>query len=524
MNKNTEEIGSRLLGGKPSESSNKTAVDGDAVDGEGGRLVNAEIVAPDSATISTETSKQSKEGFLDKIKESFAFLKEMFFASNIDNKRLRFSVEKDLKMQVRKPAIFGAIVLIVALGFFVVWGGLAPLDSAAVAEGHIVVSSEHSAIQHLEGGVIKEILVKDGEYVEAGQPLIILSDTAARAQSEIILAQLQFTKIIEKRLIAEAQELDSVDFSDIIIGGVVNSENLSSFIKNQQSIFELNKTTLKTTLDMQEQKIMQKISEIEILKAKKIGLIEALKASKEQFSIVEGLQGKGLDTKTRLLDSKSAMESKIAELSMTDSQIAMAREQIDEFKLSKIGLITKSKQENADNFRGTHINVLELEQKFHAVQDTLDRTVIRAPSAGIVTGLKYHTVGGVVQPAAVVMELVPRDDDLLVEAYLLPQHIESVYEGLETKVQLNAYKSRLVPRVDGVVTYVSADKFSTERGEQFYKLRIKLNNDMIAKINSDIKLYPGMPVTVFVIKGERTVLQYLLSPIIDSFHRAFKEP
>ncbi len=470
-----------------------------------------------------EAAVVEKKDVLSKAKDALAFVKEMMFSVDIEHKKRRFNVERDLKSQVRKPVMFGALVLAGTLGFFVIWGGIAPLDSAVVAEGAIIVSGEHRIIQHLEGGVIKEILVKDGDTVAVGQPLVVLSDAQAKAAAAIVLSQLQFAKIVEQRLIAESQDMDSVDFTSSIIEGS-NDAEVKIFMQNQASLFELNKAALKGTVSVENQKVMQKEAEIKVFQARVSTYEENLKIAKEQLSIVNGLQKQGLDTKVRLLDVMQKMDQITGGIAEANANIGRAREEIAEAELNKVRVAIDFKQRNAERFRENHSAVLDLEQRLSAARDVLSRTIIRSPSAGIVTTLAYHTPGGVIPPGAKIMELVPQDDDLIIEAYLLPQHVESVYPGLKTKVQLNAYKSRLVPRVDATLTYVSPDKIITERGEQFYKLRAILDNGAIQRINADIKLFPGMPVTVFVVKGERTVLQYLLSPIIDSFHKAFKEP
>ncbi|MDZ5762060.1 putative AprE family type I secretion periplasmic adaptor subunit [Candidatus Cyrtobacter comes] len=485
-------------------------------------VVNAEAITDADAIIS-DSKVVNKKTILSRATDMLSFVKEMMFSVDIEHKKNRFKVERELKSQVKKPVIFGALVLAGALGFFVLWGGVAPLDSAVVAEGTIIVSSEHRMIQHLEGGVIKEILVKDGDTVKVDQPLIILNDTQIKASVGMILSQLQFAKIVEQRLIAESQDMEHVDFSPSIIEGSDDME-VKVFMQNQESIFALNKASVKGAIDVETQKVMQKEAEIRGLQARMSTYEENLKIVKEQLSIVNGLQKQGLDTRVRLLDMMQKLDQFTGSIAEIHANMGRAREEIAEAELNKVRIVIDFKQRNAERFRENHSTVLDLEQKLSANRDILSRTVIRSPSSGMVTTLMYHTPGGVIQPGTKIMDIVPQDEDLIIEAYLLPQHVESIHPGLKMKVQLNAYKSRLVPRVDATLTYVSPDKIVTERGEQFYKLRAVLDHEVIKRINADIKLFPGMPVTVFVVKGERTVLQYLLSPIIDSFHRAFKEP
>ena len=156
--------------------------------------------------------------------------------------------------------------------------------------------------------------------------------------------------------------------------------------------------------------------------------------------------------------------------------------------------------------------------------DVLARTVIRSPQAGKITGLKFHTRGGVINPGAPIMDVVPQDDQLIVEARVKVQDIDLVHKGLAAKVMLSAYKSRFVPRLAGKVIQVSADRFTDERsGEAYYLARVSIDDGTLAKLSKHVELYPGMPAEVFITTGESTLLQYLASPIIDSFRRSFKE-
>jgi HlyD family type I secretion membrane fusion protein len=168
--------------------------------------------------------------------------------------------------------------------------------------------------------------------------------------------------------------------------------------------------------------------------------------------------------------------------------------------------------------------ISDLQEKIQASGDILKRTVITAPQAGKVTGLKYHTLGGVITPGAPIMDIVPQDDRLIIEAQVRPQDIDIVHEGLPAKVMLTAYKSRFVPRLEGKVTQVSADRFINDKtGEAYFLARIEINDGTIAKLTKNIVLYPGMPAEAFITTGESTLLQYMASPIIDSLRKSFKE-
>ena len=449
-------------------------------------------------------------------------IKNFLTAKSPEEAKYLKKIESKLVKHVRPAIVFGAIALAVCFGFFVIWGGLAPLDSAAVAEGTIIVRGNHKTIQHLEGGIIEKIFIKEGQLVREGDELIKLSDTSAKASVHVILSQLRFAKALEKRLLAEEQDAEEVDFSDPILDQ--DDSEVVMLINNQKALFALNRKAKKVQSDVYSQRILQKNEEIKAQEAKLDAVSSSSAIAKEQLAIVEDLHKKGLEAKTRLLSARDRYDQLAGEIHSTKAIIAKAKEEAYEAELHKLNAENDFYQKVAEKYKENRAHVLELEHRLQAAEDVLERTTIKAPSSGMITGLLYHTMGGVIQQGAKVMDIVPQDDKLIVEAYVMPQFIESLYVGLEAKVQLNAYKSRLVPRVLGEVTYVSADKFVNQNtGQAFYNIKVELDEESIESTNTDIKLYPGMPVTVFIVKGSRTFLQYMLSPIVDSFHKAFKE-
>lgn len=445
----------------------------------------------------------------------------LLFANTVEETNYGYNVKKDLSKHVRPAVIFAVGAILVAIGFFLVWGGLARLDSAATAVGVIALSGNHKTIQHLEGGVIEQILVKEGDIVEEGQDLVILNNSSAKASVHTTISQLRMSKAIEKRLLAELQGHAEIDFSDPILDQA--DDEVQMLIKNQKMLFEYELKTLYSQLDAIEQRIVQETLLLQAYVAKHKASTSQFAFAQEQSNASEKLYNKELETKTRLLEYRSRVSATQSQQKIDEADIARAKAAIKEAKHNKNYAETDFKQKVAEKYRENHAFVLELEQRLHALQDILARTTIKAPKSGIVTGMQYYTVGGVIAPVGNVMDIVPQDDKLIVEAQVSDRDIESIHAGLEVKMQLEAYKSRLVPRISGRVIYVSADKFSNQSGGSFYHLKAEINEEALKKINTNINLYPGMPVTLFIVRGERTFLQYLMSPILDSFHKAFKE-
>lgn len=188
----------------------------------------------------------------------------------------------------------------------------------------------------------------------------------------------------------------------------------------------------------------------------------------------------------------------------------------------------------SEEYKRNHGELIQMEARYLQTKDTHERSVVNAPYAGVVTNLQVHTVGAAIQQTQMLLEIIPQDDTLVIEAYIPAHEVESIQVGSIARIQLNAYKARLVPRIEGKVIYVSADKFDKEVGMMpgqprfmpvgYYKARIEVSPEELDKVNTQIKLLPGMPVTVFIVKGVRSFAEYLYSPIKDSFHKAFKEP
>ena len=456
------------------------------------------------------------------IGEFFHTLKGFLFATSLEKSKYFIEIKSDIKKQVAKPIKFALWTIAVAIFFFVIWGGLAPLDSAIMAQGSVVFSGNRQIIQHDMGGVIKTILVKDGDVVTVGQPLIELNQTQAIASLNITLSQLRTTTAVEKRLIAEEIGQNEVDFtSNYLTRGEPEVERL---IANQKQLFEIRRDMLKGKLDSMNQQIEQAQEKIIGEKGQLKSIQAQLVSARANANDAENLFKKGAVNKIYLMQAKSQLQQLEGEEYRIKASIAITDKSIVDGKIQLLNVQNDFMNRIEEEYKQNHVMLLEAEQKYLHAQEMIERTTIKAPVNGIISSLTYHTIGGVISPGVKIMEINPQDDDLIIDAYVLPNEINSLRVGIPVKVQLNPYKQRLVPRIDGEVTYVSANTIIHEQAKQeFYLVKIKIDNEIINQLNSDVKLYPGMPVTVFIIRGTRTFLQYFLSPIVDSFHKAFKE-
>ncbi len=475
------------------------------------------------------TKDKKDEGFakLPTLKEIRVFLKSLkafLFATSIEKSEYFLKVKGDLKKEVSKPIKFAVAIISVTIFFFVIWGGLAPLDSAITASGSIVLSGNRKIIQHDSGGVIKKILVNDGDTVIVDQPLIELNQVTAVSNANILLSQLRHLVATEKRLLAEESYAESIDFSSPYLDA--NEPEVQRLINNQNQIFSIKKAALQGSLDVLNKRTEQYQEKIIGEKGSLKSVQSQLASARANLSDAEQLFKKQVMSKIHLMEARNQVQRLEGAESQAKGSIAVSEQAVIENQIQLLNAKNDFMHKIEDEYKQNHISYLEYEQRYLNAKEMLDRTVIKSPVNGIVSSMVYHTIGGVISPGTQIMEITPQDDELIIDAFVFPHEVNTVTVGTPVKIQLNPYKQRLVPRIDGKVIYVSANTMvrNTERGQtEFFIVKVKINKDAISNLNADVKLYPGMPVTVFIIRGTRTFLQYLLSPIIDSFHKAFKE-
>ncbi len=456
--------------------------------------------------------------YKDLLKKCITILRNVLFATNTSSDK-----SDDLKNYINAPIKNGLVIIGIGTLFFLIWGSIAPLDSASIADGSVTVAEHRKTLQHLEGGIIESILVEDGQEVKEGDILMRLNDSHHKAQLKITSSQLNFATAVRARLAAELSEQETIAWDDE--GFDFADPQVGQIIATQTNLFTLRRDELLANQAIINQRIEQNHKEIISATARKKSLISQQNLMQDELEGMQKLMSQGLALRTRILEIQRSLNETYASIAEAETKISAANQSIAENKLRLINIKNERQREIAKESKENHSQVLDLLERYNAAKDTLDRTVIKAPIHGEVTDLKHHTIGGVILPGHKILDIVPKNGTLIIEAKIKVQDIESIYPGLIAKVQLNAYKSRLVPRLDGKVIYVSADALSDGNPQipPYYVARIKIDDEQIQKLNADIKLYPGMPATVFVVKGTRTFLQYLISPITDSFYRAFKE-
>ena len=384
-------------------------------------------------------------------------------------------------------------------------------------------SSSRKTIQHLEGGIIREILVADGDVVHAGQTLISLEDTKARAEAESLQGQLWDATAREARLQAEQRGDQRVSFPAELATARNANPSLAAVLAGQQSIFETRRQVFQSQAAVNRDRRAQVEKEIEGLTAQQSAASKRIEIVREEADTVSMLVNKGLERRPRLLSLQREMADIEGRRGEIVAQISRAEQVINKSQATLIKLENDRQSEIAQSLREVQSQIFQIRERLQAADDQLARTAVKAPEDGVVTDLRIHTPGGVVGAGAPLLDLVPRQDRLVVTARVRPEDIDVVRPGLSADVNLLPYNQRRVPRLKGIVTRVSADRLLDKRTDQpYYATKIRVEDPRVTEIDG-IRIIPGMPAQVFIKTGRGTVALYALKPLLDSFNNAFHE-
>jgi HlyD family secretion protein len=402
------------------------------------------------------------------------------------------------------------------------WASLAPLESAAIASGVVESESSRKTIQHLEGGIVRKILVSDGDIVRSGQTLIALDDTRAGSEMQSLQGQFWDAAARAARLQAEQQRFEKIAIPDALEQDSRQNGGAAAAVSAQQFIFQARLQVHESQLAVIRERRRQVEKEIEGLKAQETATGQRIDIVREELDMVATLVNKGLERRPRLLNLQRELADVEGRRGEIAAQISRAGQVISEQQATLFKLESERQNEIAQSLREAQSQIFQLRERLLAARDQLSRTEVKAPEDGVITDLRVHTAGGVIGAGAPLMDLVPRQDRLIVTARLRPEDIDVVHPGLSAEVHLVPYNQRRVPRLTGTVVHVSADRLLDKRTDQpYYATRIRIDDGQI--VANDIQIVPGMPVQVFITTGRGTVALYALRPLLDSFRGAFRE-
>lgn len=418
----------------------------------------------------------------------------------------------------------GILILLIAFGVLGGWSALAPLDSAIVAPGQLKVEARRKTIQHLEGGIVQEIAVTENQVVQPGQLLIRLSDIQARTQFEIVRQQHYEMLAEEARLITERDGKATITFP-AALQQLEADPTVTPLIEAQRQVFKARRDSHRNEEEILRQRVQQLREQIRGLEAQVASENDRVQSFRAEVKEWEGLYKEQLTDKTRLLDRQRTLAGLEGDRSSHLADIARIKVQIGETE-SQILLKQRTLlSEVVERLREVQAKKADFATRIIALEDTLKRTEIRSPVYGSVVGLDVHTIGAVVPAGRPVMEIVPLNDEMVVEAMINVTDIDKVVPGLPTDLRFSAFSSRFTFVIEGRVKHVSADALQDPNSRtSYYRGEVIITPAGWAEIQRDkFNLIPGMPVEVIVKTGQRTVLEYLVKPISDMFARAFKE-
>lgn len=424
----------------------------------------------------------------------------------------------------RAPARVGMTVVLVLFGGFGLWAGLAPIESAAIAPGQIRVESYRKTVQHLEGGIVREILVSESSHVDAGQVLMRLdtmeSNTALTVledQDNILSAQLT-------RLVAERDGAETLVFAAALEAMRASNPRVAEAIATQQKTFAARKSSLASETSIFQEQINQLEAQIPGYKSQLVALESQIKSLTAEIKDVSTLLLTGLATRPRLQALQRDLAGTQGEKGRQLSAIASAKQAIAEAQFRISDAQNRRADSIQEELRDTQSKLAEIGEKKKLASDINARKVVTAPVTGRVVGMRIFTTGGVIRAGEPILDVVPDVDVRLIEARVSPSDIDVVRVGLPARVMLSAYRSRVTPLLNATVTDLSPDALTSEDGRiTYYTADVLIDPAEIAKLTRKVELYPGMPVEVMIVTGKSTMLDYLLQPLTDSFNRAFRE-
>lgn len=430
----------------------------------------------------------------------------------------------------RKPFVVdvdGAVrkgMWLVVVGFigFLTWSALAPLSSAVVAPGVVVADSRNKAIQHLEGGIIDQIMVREGDTVAAGQIVARLKSVSTTSGLGRLTALRVVTLAEEARLTAERDGLAEIRFPEELVRQSSEPE-VEQALKSQQVLFQSRRESAESERAILDQRIQQYQAEIQGIEAQIASGKRQLGLIRQELNTVREMVAKGYERKPRLLALQRSAEELDGQRSAQESQVTRARQSIGEMEERLSNLRSERLDSVMTDLRQVQARAADVNEQIKAAADAAQRLDVEAPTSGKVVSIYLGSAGGVVRPGETIMEILPDQDTLLVEVEVRPEDVDDIAPGATARVRLTGMSQRWTDSLTGQVTHVSADRIvdpNGRRGHFMARVSVDLSSGLSVR---ELKLYPGMPAAVFIETGKQSLLAYLVMPLFGSVERAFRE-
>jgi membrane fusion protein, epimerase transport system len=431
----------------------------------------------------------------------------------------------DLEAGVDVGRLLRAGLLVIGLGILGLggWALFAPLSGAIIAPGFVKVDLNRKVVQHQEGGIVREIKVRDGDRVRQGQELVVLEDVRVEAAFDLLNLQLDSERARAARLTAEAAYAKAPTFP-ADIQRRAGEPKVAEILGRESALFRARRDALDSQIVVLRQQIAEIGEETKALTEQIEAEKRALDLQKEELKVNEELLRQNFVQKTRILTLQRAVAEYEARHGEHRAELAKARQRTSEIELRILSMRNQYRQAATDELKETTAKTFDLEERIRPTKDASVRQRITSPIAGEVVGLRIFTSGSVIGPREVLMEIVPEEKRLIIEARIRPEDINHVRAGSEADIRLTAYQQRSTPLVVGSVTYVSGDRLTEQQtGVPYYIVNVDVPPEALVSAGN-LRLQAGMPAEVFIRTDSRTALDYILAPVTAYFRRGMREP
>lgn len=426
------------------------------------------------------------------------------------------------RTDIRRVALTGYAAMALLAGGFGYWAVSAPLSGAVITQGTISATGGNIQIQHREGGIVQALLVHEGDRVQLAQDLVVLDPTAAQAELNRLTRQSIALRASAARLEAERDGLDRL--APIAKAAPAPFQpDFEILIREQQKEFDARLARFRSEQSILAQRVAMHRQSVVGLQAQKQAIQQQAEVVKKELGIKTSLLDRGLTNRTEYSQLLRSEADLVGQAGMLEANLATAITQIVEAQEQTERLTTQRVEEALTKLDDVRSNLADVEEQIRAAEAVLRRTTIKAPAAGIVVSSTYNSKGSVIAPGEKIMEILPTASGLVVDAKLRPKDIDQVRVGQPAKLRLSALNARLTPEVSATVTQISADRLiDPATREPYFRAKLTIAADLPPGVRRE-QLYPGTPVEAFISTGDRTFLEYLARPLLDSFARAFAE-
>ncbi|OWJ97968.1 hemolysin D [Pseudomonas sp. A46] len=436
---------------------------------------------------------------------------------------VKFEEPAQVDMDDRRPARWGVGLVLAGFGGFLVWALVAPLDAGVVANATVNVTNARKTVQHLTGGTVSAILVREGDKVRAGQELARLDPTQAIAEQGALSSQYIVAKTVEDRLVAERDGADTVTFNSELLERFGGDPRLMEAVALQQRLFQTRRKALLGEISILHENLngaeeqLKGLRQVQGTRARQASLLE------QELEGVRSLAAEGYIPRNRMLELERSASELNGALAQNVADIGRTRNQIAELKLRILQREQDFQKEVESQLTDIQRETTSLAERLRSVDYQVDNTVIRSPIDGIVLGLNIATVGGVIQPGAPIMDVVPDKEPLQVDAQVPVQAIDKMVPGLPVDIAFPAFNHAQTPNIPGRVLTVAADRLVDEASKQpYYLAQVEVTAEGM-KLLGPNNIRAGMPATVTIKTGERSLMSYLMKPLLSRVGNAFKE-